>query len=139
MIKIMTKLKALSILLIFSLMACQKAENQDATNKEKKVSVEATRIYKAEKMIKGEFIYLDNLAVLKGEDFIYGIKMNDKANELIKKTNQVKRDSFDMIPVTLTGEITKSEEKNTWDEWLTIEEIVEVKAPQKQEVKLEIK
>ncbi|MGO3690832.1 MAG: hypothetical protein ACTJF0_10275 [Psychroflexus halocasei] len=60
-------------------------------------------------------------------------------SETEKTVKEVKRDSFDMIPVILTGEITKSEQKNTWEEWLIIEDIVEVKAPQKQKVKLETK
>lgn len=136
----MKGLKVIIVFVLISIVACQKSEKSDVSKTEKTVKeFESTRTYEAGKLIKGEFIYLDNLAVLKGDDFIYGIKMNDKANELVKKTNKVKRDSFDMIPVILTGEITKSEQKNTWEEWLIIEDIVEVKAPQKQKVKLETK
>lgn len=136
----MKGLKVVSVLVLISLVSCQKSEKSKVSGSDKTVKeVKSSRIYEAGKLIKGEFIYLDNLAVLKGDDFIYGVKMNDKANELVKKTNKVKKDSFDMVPVTLTGELTKSEQKNTWDEWLIIEEIVDVKAPQKQKVKLEIK
>lgn len=134
----MKRLKGIIVLACLALVACQENEKKDKSATQQDVQKEKdTRVYEADKLVKGDFIYIDSLAVLKGRDFIYGITMNEKAEELVERTNTVKRDSFDMIPVTLTGEIKKSEDKNTWEEWLLIDEIVEVKAPQKQKVKLE--
>lgn len=136
----MKRLKGIIVLACLALVACQENEKKDKSATQQDVQKEKdTRVYEADKLVKGDFIYIDSLAVLKGRDFIYGITMNEKAEELVERTNTVKRDSFDMIPVTLTGEIKKSEDKNTWEEWLLIDEIVEVKAPQKQKVKLETK
>ena len=42
------------------------------------------------KEFKGEFIYTDNAAVLKGSDFIYGVTINEVTKELAKKVKPVK-------------------------------------------------
>ncbi|MDN6279641.1 MAG: hypothetical protein L0J45_01410 [Psychroflexus sp.] len=136
----MKRLKGIIVLACLVLISCQENGKKDASATQKDVQKEkGTRTAEVDKHVKGDFIYIDSLAVLKGENFIYGITMNKKAEELVERTNAVKKDSFDMVPVTLIGEIKKSEDKNTWEEWLRIEEIVEVKAPQKQKVKLETK
>lgn len=136
----MKRLKGIIVLACLALVSCQENGKKDESAPQLDAQKEkGSRVYEGDERVKGHFIYVDSLAVLKGREFIYGITMNEKAEELVERTNAVKRDNFDMIPVTVTGEIKKSEDKNTWEEWLLIEEIVEVKAPQKQKVKLETK
>jgi hypothetical protein len=90
---------------------------------------------------KGEFIFTDNAAVLKGSNFIYGVKIDDMAKELAKKVAPVKRDEFDMVPVIVKGTVAKKEEgQEGWDEILTISEIVSVSdTPSEADIKIEEK
>ncbi len=123
----------LSFLIIsLTLVACQ-----SSTKTSKKTDSAKTKIYKAEDLIKGEFIYVDSSAVLKGSDFIYGVVLDSKAQELIKKTNALKTDQYDMFPVILTGEIIEKNSKDTWQQWLEIKDIVEVNAPKSNQIQLQ--
>lgn len=89
--------------------------------------------------IKADFIYLDDAAVLKGTDFIYGVKIDDMAMKLAEQVNPIKKEEFDMVPVVVTGVINKKEENEEgWDEIVTIKEIVSVgNRPSQADVKLE--
>tara|TARA_R110002072_G_scaffold174802_15_gene330509 strand:+ start:15509 stop:15865 length:357 start_codon:yes stop_codon:yes gene_type:complete len=89
--------------------------------------------------IKADFIYLDDAAVLKGTDFIYGVKIDDMAKELAERVNPIKIDDFDMVPVVVKGIINKKEENEEgWEEIVTIKEIVTVSnRPSQPDVKLE--
>lgn len=86
------------------------------------------------KTIKGEFIYLADAAVLKGGTFIYGVKIDEKMHELQTKVSPLKRDEFDMVPVTIKAEINpKPEGAEGWDEIVTIIEIIDVSSPTSEE------
>lgn len=114
------------LLIISCLVACQNSKDTKTSEKSK---ASKTKIYKAENLIKGEFIFVDNSAVLKGKDFIYGVVLDEKAEELIAQTNALKKDEYDMFPVILTGKVIKKDTKDTWQQWLEIKDIVEVNAP----------
>lgn len=89
--------------------------------------------------ITAEFIFLDDAAVLKGPDFIYGVKINDLALELAERVQPVKVEEFDMVPVVVMGVVTsKPVDTEGWDQIVTIKEIVRVgKRPSQPDVKLE--
>ncbi len=89
--------------------------------------------------ITADFIYFDDAAVLKGSDFIYGVKLNDKAKELSEKVAPVKNDEYDMVSVVVKGVVSKKEEgQEGWEEIVTITEIVKVSdRPSNPDVKLE--
>ena len=89
--------------------------------------------------LEGEFIYTADAAVLKGAQFIYGVELNDTAQELADQVAPVKRDEFDMVPVIVKGKISKNEGEG-WDEKVTIYEIVSVSdTPAEADVKIEDK
>lgn len=80
--------------------------------------------------VEGEFIYLGDAAVLKGDTFIYGVKIDDKMRELAATIKPLQRDDFDMVPVIVEGVVSKKEEGTEgWEEILTIVKVLEVKAP----------
>ncbi len=80
--------------------------------------------------IKGEFIYLEDAAVFKGDNFIYGVKIDEKMRELAEQVTSKQRDQYDMVPVTINGSINpKPEGTEGWDEIITIKEILEIKEP----------
>lgn len=80
--------------------------------------------------VEGEFIYLGDAAVLKGDTFIYGVKIDKKTEDLAQTVKPLQRDEFDMVPVIIEGIINKKEEgAEGWEEILTIVKVLEVKAP----------
>lgn len=80
--------------------------------------------------VEGEFIYLGDAAVLKGDTFIYGVKVDKKTKDLAQTVKPLQRDDFDMVPVIIEGFINKKEEGvEGWEEILTIVKVLEVKAP----------
>ena len=87
----------------------------------------------------GEFIYVADGAVLKGDNFIYGITLDEMATELKEKVAPVKKDDFDMVPVVVKGKLgKKAEGTEGWDEILTITEIVSVSdTPSEADIKIE--
>lgn len=89
--------------------------------------------------ITADFIFLDDAAVLKGADFIYGVKIDDKAKELAKRIEPIKAEEFDMVQVVVTGVINQKEEsEDGWEEIVTIKEIVSIsESPSQPDVKLE--
>lgn len=80
--------------------------------------------------IAGEFIYLADAAVLKGDNFIYGVKIDDATRKLAAQVKGKQRDEYDMVPVLINGVINpKPEGAEGWDKIVTIKEIIEVKEP----------
>jgi hypothetical protein len=81
-------------------------------------------------VIEGEFIYLVDAAIIKGDSFIYGVALDDKMQELATIVKPLQRDEYDMVPVVIKGIINpKPTNEEGWDFIVTIKEIVEVKAP----------
>ena len=80
--------------------------------------------------LKGEFIYLADAAVFKGDNFIYGVSLDDKMKELAGLVATKKRDEYDMVPVVINGVINpKPAGAEGWDEIVTIKEIIEINEP----------
>lgn len=94
-----------------------------------------------DKIYRGDFIYLGDAAVLKGNKFIYGVTLDEMATELANKVKAIKESDFDMVPVAVKGIInSKPEDQEGWDEIITITEIVLVGSkPSKIDIKLEEK
>ncbi|WP_062053602.1 hypothetical protein [Aquimarina longa] len=79
-------------------------------------------------LIRGEFILLDDAAVIKGDDFIYGVVINELTNELAKKIKPLQREEYDMVPVVIKG-IIKPNPEQGWEEIVEIKEIIGVSTP----------
>ncbi|SEK80416.1 hypothetical protein SAMN04487910_1166 [Aquimarina amphilecti] len=79
-------------------------------------------------LIRGEFILIDNAGVIKGKDFIYGVIIDDLANELNEKIKSLQREEYDMVPVVIKGIVKKNTEEG-WPEVVEIKEIVGVSEP----------
>ncbi len=79
--------------------------------------------------LRGEFIYTDEAAVLKGNDFIYGVQLDEKAKELAEKVEPFKREDYDMVPVTLKGKVKNNPNKDGWEKIVEIKEIIKVEKP----------
>ncbi len=84
-------------------------------------------------MLKGEFIYLNDAAVLNCGNKIYGVTIDDKMLELAEQVAAKKNDVNDMIPVIINGVVhpnpALSPTNEVWPEVVTIKKIVKVFAP----------
>ncbi|GAA4276053.1 hypothetical protein [Aquimarina mytili] len=79
-------------------------------------------------LIRGEFILIDDAAVIKGKDFIYGVVIDEITRELAKKVSPLQREEYDMVPVVIKG-IIKPNPEQGWEEIVEIKEIIGVSAP----------
>jgi len=78
-------------------------------------------------IIKGNYIYFEDAAVLQNEVEIYGVILNDLTKELNKKAAPLKTNDTDMVKVEVRGIIsTKENPKILWDNKLEIVEIISV-------------
>lgn len=96
------------------------------------------------KTFRGEFIYTEDAAVLKGGNFIHGVTIDDKMHELAKMVAPVKNDQYDMVPVTVKGELVANprfvETGEGWRLNVTIKEIIKVSdAPAEADLKIQEK
>lgn len=79
-------------------------------------------------LIRGEFILINDAGVIKGDDFIYGVVLNDMAHELNDKIKPLQREEYDMVPVVINGVVKKNNEEG-WPEVVEIIEIIGVTEP----------
>lgn len=128
------KKAVLFLILVSTVLACKNGETEKT---ETETVVEETNDIRT---YQGEFIFTDEAAVFKGNSFIYGVKRNDMAQDLAKKVAAVKTKDYDMVPVTVRGEVhKKAEGDDGWDEILTITEIITVSdTPSKNDIELKI-
>ena len=131
----MKKIILITLILIISF-SCK--ENT-ITNKEKESKTELNS--SEEKVYRGDFIFLEDAAVLKGDKFIYGVTIDEISKQLAVKVKTVKNSDFDMVPVAVKGNVSQKQEgQEGWDEILTITEIILVgNKPSKIDVKIEEK
>ena len=76
--------------------------------------------------ITGEFILLADGAVLKGKDFIYGVEIDSISQKLADSVAPLKKDEFDMIPVTVKAKVVQNPGPSGWEESVQIREILEI-------------
>ena len=129
----------LLLLVSVTIISCNNSKKE--TEKEGKVT--ASTENEKVKTYRGEFIYTDDAAVLKGNNFIYGVTMNDKSKELADQVSKVVKDPYDMVPVIVGGIVTpnpKAETEEVWENIITIKEIYHVSdKPAKSSIKIEEK
>ena len=131
----MKKIVFITFLSIVAISCKNKEEKSLETESTVEISINEDKIYK------GDFVYLADAAVLKGDKFIYGVTLDDMATELANRVKPVKESDYDMVPVAVKGSVSpKPEGQEGWDEILTITEIVMVgKSPSKIDIKIEEK
>ncbi|MGO3706249.1 MAG: hypothetical protein ACTJGD_00290 [Mesonia hippocampi] len=132
--------KILVTLMVFSavLTACKNETKTAEAQKEAKSAIANEK--EKTQILKGEFLYMADAAVLKGDDFIYGVVLDSMVMKLSKKIAPFKKDDYDMVPVIVRGIIKPNPEEEGWDEVLEIKEILNVSKPDETNlIKLEAK
>ncbi len=85
-------------------------------------------------LLKGEFVYYKDAAVLQTHADIYGVFVNAKMLELDTLAGKYKKEPTDMVPVEIRGKITnKKDNKILWENKVEIVEILKVSEPQSEE------
>ena len=79
-------------------------------------------------LIRGEFILIDDAGVIKVDNVVYGVEINDMAKELAKQIKPLQREEYDMVPVVVNA-VIKDNPSEGWEEVVEITEIVGVTAP----------
>ncbi len=92
-----------------------------------------SRLQRAErsKLVRGEFITVDTAAVIKSRSKIYGVVLDSMGQELNKRSKALQNEAFDMIPVSIRGEIIQNDKKDEWEEIIRVKEIINIKSPEK--------
>jgi len=88
---------------------------------------------------RGEFVHVEDGAVLKGTTYIYGVVLDEVAMELSERVNPVKVNDFDMVPVVVKGVLSaKPKGSEGWDEVLKITQIINVSSkPAEADIKIQ--
>ena len=120
--------------------ACKNSEESNSENEQ------TTEVSEDDEMpiYRGEFIYTEGAAVLKGVDYIYAVQLDSMANVLATRVEPVKKDEYDMVPVVVQGVVAPNpalaEGKDVWKEMIAIKHIISVsKSPSQADVKIEEK
>lgn len=74
----------------------------------------------------GKFIYLNDAAVLKGEDFVYGVNIDSVALDLAEKIAPLKTEDFDMVSITVKAKVMQNPKRTGWDEIIEIREVLKI-------------
>ncbi|MBN4070501.1 hypothetical protein JYT76_02355 [Olleya sp. AH-315-F22] len=127
-----------TILLIFVLSIFISCKNDSKTTKEQENS-SADNSEKTVKqsdgltLLKGDFIYFADAAVLQTHSEVYGVIIDKKMHELDKLVKQYKIETTDMVPVEIRGKITpKPLGEEGWPFRVEIKEILNVVKPNPQ-------
>tara|TARA_R110002049_G_scaffold90686_2_gene227145 strand:- start:68561 stop:68977 length:417 start_codon:yes stop_codon:yes gene_type:complete len=81
-------------------------------------------------LLKGDFIYYADAAVLQTHAEVYGVVIDEKMHELDKQVQAYKNEATDMVPVEIRGIITpKPENEEGWPFRVEIKEILTVSKP----------
>ena len=125
--------KLILLLAIIAFVSCKKetkseenispSEDINTTGKTEKQSDGLT-------LLKGEFIYYADAAVLQTHNEVYGVIIDDKMHELNEQVMKHKTAVTDMIPVEIRGIITpKPENEEGWPFRIEIKEILSISKP----------
>lgn len=104
--------------------------------KQKEADIEDTSKYET---YTGNFLLTDQGAVLENGNRVYGVVVDAMAKDLDKQVDKVKNDDFDMVQVTVKGEVGQNPTgEEGWEQYITIKEIMSVAdKPSAADIKLE--
>jgi len=80
---------------------------------------------------KGDYIHINDAAVLSTADEIYAVRIDEKSADLDKQSKEFMKTPYDMVQVVITGELIpnprKEETGEGWDQMIVINKIIEVR------------
>ena len=120
------------VLIAMAITSCKKDPKKDVESKV--ISADDTEKTAKQSdgltLLKGEFIYYADAAVLQTHREVYGVVIDEKMHELNKQVEPYKNEATDMVPVEIRGKIfPKPENEEGWPFRLEIKEIINVSKP----------
>lgn len=125
--KLSMKKTFLLVVLAIAFISCK----NESKSKDAKIIEERVADQKSDNdgltILKGQFVYYGDAAVLQTPDEIYGVFVTDKMLELNKSLQQYKKEPTDMVQVEIKGKITnKKDEIILWENKVEIIEILNI-------------
>ncbi|MCK0179542.1 hypothetical protein MWU50_09590 [Flavobacteriaceae bacterium S0862] len=125
--------KLILLLAIIAFVSCKKetkSEENTTVSEQQSVPEITEKQSDGLTLLKGDFIYLVDAAVLQTPSEVYSVIINDKMHELNEQAMKYKTADTDMVPVEIRGEITpKPENEKGWPLRVEIKEILKVSKP----------
>lgn len=110
---------------------------QDEERKELMDHSETEKVPDSIQVLEGDFVYVADAGVIRGESFVYGVKMDSMSLVLADRVAPLKSDDFQMIPVTVKAKIIPNPQQEGWDEVIEVIDIIEVPEAKKDSGKTE--
>ncbi len=125
------------LVLVLSVFISCKNDSKSNTNKET-ISVDGVEETSKQNdgltLLKGDFIYFADAAVLQTHKEVYGVIIDEKMHELNDQIQKYKVEVTDMVPVEIRGKITpKPKGEEGWPFRVEIKEILNVSKPNPQD------
>ena len=118
--------KTLWILLIVLIVsACNQGQKKDESKSDdlkKKIKQESDNWQR----VRGDFITVDTAAVIKSRSQIYGVVLDSMGQVLNKRSKEMQKEQYDMIPVIIKGDIINNDVENQWEKLIKVKEIINV-------------
>ncbi|HEY9184208.1 MAG TPA: hypothetical protein VIM94_02675 [Salegentibacter sp.] len=109
---------------LISAAACQDESRQDLIN-----PLETETEQDSIPTLTGEIIFVGDAAVFRGDNFVYGVKIDSTAQVLAEQIKPYQKEEFDMVSVKIKGKIAPSSNQEGWDEDIEIREIIKILEP----------
>lgn len=111
----------LFIAIIGILVSCEEETKQEPVNEVSEEPKDSLQVYS------GGFVSGSESAILRGNGFVYSVKMDSTAKELSEIVAPMKSNDFQLIPVKVKGKVIPNPKVNRegWKEMLEIREIIE--------------
>lgn len=116
----------LILALAISAFSCQDEGRQDLLNQP-----ETEKVPDSIQTLTGEFIYAGDAAILRGNDFVYGVTIDSMSKVLAEQVQPFKKEDFDMVSVKVKGKIVPNPRQDGWNENIEIREIIEIPEAEK--------
>ena len=124
------------LILLLAIIASTGCKNDQKSEENVMPSEDTNTTEKTEKqsdgltLLKGEFVYYDDAAVLQTHAEIYGVLLINKFEDLKNRAEKFKTKPTDMVQVEVRGKITNEKHENIlWDNKIEIFEILNVSKP----------
>lgn len=122
-------MKNIIVLLITVLLlsSCKEEKKQENSSIDTESSERTVKQRDGLTLLKGDFLFTNDAAVLQTHREVYGVVINDKMQELETKAQEYKKSPFDWVNVEVRGKLsTKPEGEEGWTNRIEIKEILSV-------------
>ncbi|AVR44991.1 hypothetical protein C7S20_06735 [Christiangramia fulva] len=102
------------------ILGCENSDRKDLLTQP-----ETVKVPDSIQILSGQFVFGKDAAMLRGKDFIYGVKIDSMSKDLAAKVAPFKSDDFEMIPVTIKAKLLPDAQQNGLPQIIEIRQIIE--------------